>query len=171
VQWLDEVVFSAVDSLDETTNLSIVVGEKDHHYRHHVLPLQEYAQSRNKNVRLTVLPGLPHSEIGGVYRRFLSQGVGRLLASNGNEERLADDYADLNPGDGSLTVSVLPQEKCDIAFRLYRDSELIAKLPYGSSTTATWTDLKPARYRVRVFHRNTSNGDVSAFTTPWAQVR
>jgi hypothetical protein len=169
VQSLDEVVFDAVDSLDENTHVSIVVGEKDHHYRHHVLPLHEYALSRNKNIDLTVLPGLPHSEIGGVYRRFLSQGVERAIASHA-DDRFAYDYADLVSAEGVLTVSVLAQVGCELAFRLYRDAEMLAKLPYGPRRTATWTGLAAGRYRVRVFYRNIQDATVHVFTTKWAHV-
>ncbi|WP_024367892.1 heparinase II/III domain-containing protein [Arthrobacter sp. TB 26] len=169
VQSLDQVVFRAVDRLSENTNLSIVVGEQDHHYRHHVLPLHEYAKSQNKTINLSVLPGLPHSEIGVVYRRFLSQGVEQIIAGQG-QDHLAYDYADLNAGEGTLSVSVLARQGCEIAFRLYRDSEMIAKLPYSPRTSATWAGLAAGRYRVRAFYRVAEDGSVNAFTTKWALV-
>jgi hypothetical protein len=169
IESLDRVVFDAIDSFGENTRLSIVVGDKDHHYRHHVLPLHEHAKSRNAAMDLTVLPGLPHSEIGTVYKQFLTQRVERELAGH-TDSPLAYDYADIAATEGVLTASVLARNNCEIAFRLYRDAELHAKLPYGPTTTATWAGLAAGKYRVRVFYRNLEDGTVEAFTTRWAKL-
>jgi hypothetical protein len=170
IESLDKVVFDAIDSLEKDTRLSIVVGEKDHHYKHHVLPLQQYAKAQGKDIDVTVLPGLPHSEIGGVYREFLSRGVERELAGHSGSS-LPYEYADIASAEGKLTVSVLARDDCELAFRLYRDADMIAKLPYGSKTISTWTGLDAGKYRVRVFYRNVTDNSVKAFTTKWANVR
>jgi hypothetical protein len=165
---LDELVFRAVDSLGSQTEMSIVVGDKDHHYRHHVRPLHEYAKSRNVAIDLTVLPGLPHSEIGSVYKNFLTQRVEHELAGLSTNGPI--DYADVVGAKGTVTVSVISRSGTEIAFRLYRGSEMVAKWPYSSQTTAFWSGLEPGKYRSRVYYRNTEDGTLEAFTTKWVDV-
>lgn len=169
VEALDQVVFDAINAVGESTKLSVLVGEQDHHYRHHVLPLKTYAQARGIGIDVTVLPGLPHSEIGGEYRRFLSANIEDELAGTSGEP-LDYDYADAQVTDGGLSVTVRARTDCHVAYSLFRDAELLAKIPYGSATSAHWADLAPGRYRVRVYYRNLQDGTAHAFTSSWVNV-
>lgn len=169
VEALDKVVFDAVEAMGEDTKLSVLVGEQDHHYRHHVLPLRDHAEARGIGIDVTVLPGLPHSEIGGEYRRFLTAAIENELAGSSGE-LLDYDYADAQVTDGGLSVTVRARTDCHMAYSLFRDAELLAKIPYGPATSARWADLEPGRYRVRVYYRNLQDGTAHAFTSSWLNV-
>lgn len=169
VEALDKVVFDAVDTMGENTRLAVLVGEEDHHYRYHVLPLRDYAEARGIGIDVTVLPGLPHSEIGGEYRRFLTANIENELAGTAGEP-LDYDYADAQVTDGVLSVTVRARADCQMAFSLFQDAELLAKVPYGAATSARWADLAPGRYRVRVYYRNLQDGTAHAFTSNWLDV-
>ncbi|MDQ0865771.1 hypothetical protein QF036_003352 [Arthrobacter globiformis] len=166
---LDRVMFEAVDSLSEETRLSIIVGEGDHHYRNHVLPLMEYAAAQSKQIRLTVLPGLPHAEIGSVFRSFVSANIHQEILGSGDE---AMPYSLLSsqsqPGKLSLRIHMPPGR--EVACRLYRDSNLVDRTQYSPVDTVAWDGLAAGRYRMRLFIRNTAEDTASPFTTRWFSV-
>ncbi|MDJ0351364.1 heparinase II/III family protein [Pseudarthrobacter sp. PH31-O2] len=166
VATLDAVVFDAIDDMTATTRLSILVGEADHHYKNHVLPLMSHAEANHKEIDLTVLPGLPHAEIGAEYRKFLTEKI--------QEEAPGDDRDTVHytlrasggePAELCLTVRVAAG--WELASRLFRGAESVARTPYGPDGTVVWNDLPTGRYRARVFLRNTAEDVVRTITTTW----
>lgn len=166
VSALDAVVFEAVDDMLDTTRLSILVGEADHHYKNHVLPLKSYAENHQKQLDLTVLPGLPHAEIGAVYREFLTSKI-RLEITEAGEEAVPFVFQLSRGEKAALSLDVLMPAGWQLASRLYCGTEFVARTPYGSDSTALWKELPAGRYRARVFVRNPENDHVRTFTTPW----
>lgn len=169
VAGLDRVIFEAIDDLSQDTRLSILVGEGDHHYRNHVLPLAEHAVERSKNLQLTVLPGLPHAEIGGVFRGFLSANIHQEILGSG-EEALPYVLQSSQASPGALSLQVHLPTNSEIACRLYRGSNLVARTPYSDDANPVWEGLSPGRYRVRLFPRSTKDDIVRPFTTKWCAV-
>lgn len=169
VRTLDQVMFDAIDRLPEATRLSIVVGEADHHYRNHVLPLRDYAQSHGRNIDVTVLPGLPHAEIGRVYRTFLTTNVGQSIEGPPGSavshlfRRSEDDSR-------SLQLDVHAPAGWEIACRLFQGPEAVTKTPYTEERSIRWTALSPGRYRARIFLRHPESGEVTPATTRWVTV-
>jgi hypothetical protein len=169
VRALDQVLFDAIDGLEDSTRISIVVGEADHHYRNHVLPLKEYADRHGKNIDVTVLPGLPHAEIGSVYRAFLVANIEQELL--GSRERVVTHlFHHAGDDSTSLHLDVHAPSGWEIASRLFCGSDPVDRTPFGESRTLRWSSLPPGRYRARVFLRNPENSDVPPFTTKWLTV-
>lgn len=169
VRDLDQAVFDAIDNLSGATRVSILVGEADHHYRNHVVPLANYATSHGKSVGVTVLPGLPHAEIGSVYSTFLTTGIEQeLQGARGN----AFTRLILRGGEdaGSLHLDVHAPIGWEIACRLFRGSESVARTPYGEKRHIRWTSLSQGRYRARVMMRNPDNDAVHPLTTEWVTI-
>ncbi|MHA7221493.1 heparinase II/III domain-containing protein [Arthrobacter sp. RHLT1-20] len=166
VNALDAVVFDALEGMLDTTRLSILVGEADHHYKNHVLPLKSYADANHKALELTVLPGLPHAEIGAVYRQFLTGNIQQEISGAG-EEAVPYTFLPSGADPAGLCLEVRLPAGWELASRLFCGAESIARIPYGPESTALWTDIPAGRYRARVFLRNPADDVVRSFTTPW----
>lgn len=166
VSALDAVVFDAIKKMPETTRLSILVGAADHHYKNHVLPLKSYAESQQKEIELTVLPGLPHAEIGAVYRQFLTSSIQQEISGTG-EEVVPFSFQRSGENPKALCLDVQVPVGWELASRLFCGAESIARTPYGTEGHALWEGIPAGRYRVRVFLRNPADAAVRAFTTHW----
>ncbi|KQU68204.1 heparinase II/III family protein [Phycicoccus sp. Root101] len=152
--------------------ISVVVGDIDHHYKGHVLPFVEHLRSLGQDPSLIVLPGLRHADIGAVYRDTLLTFLTSLLDQ--------DRGSTSDPGPsltvmatsrgGAVTGMVLAGAFDEYAGRLFRDNELVSALPYSTSPHLTWPDLAAGRYRVRVFARNDGDTQATAQTTDWVVV-
>lgn len=163
---LDAVVFNAIDDMLDTTRLSILVGEADHHYKNHVLPLKSHAETQLKELELTVLPGLPHAEIGAVYRQFLTANIQQELSEAG-EEAVPFTFRRSGEDPAALRLEVRIPVGWELASRLFCGAESVARTPYGTESHAQWDGIPAGRYRARVFLRNPKDDIVRAFTTPW----
>lgn len=166
VDELDSVVFNAIEDMLDTTRLSILVGEADHHYKNHVLPLKSYADAKHKNLELTVLPGLPHAEIGAVYRQFLTENIQQEL-SGVREEAIPYTFLPSGADPAGLCLEVRVPAGWELASRLFCGAESIARIPYSTESTVVWKEMPAGRYRARVFLRNPADDVVRSFTTPW----
>ncbi|MDQ0678006.1 hypothetical protein QFZ30_001388 [Arthrobacter pascens] len=169
VNRLDGVLFDAVSSMSDTTRLSILVGEADHHYRNHVLPLKAHADTRGKNVELTVLPGLPHAEIGAVYKNFLTENLQQETLGT-CEETVPYIFHTMKGQPGSLALQVQVPAGWEVACRLFSGSQVIAKTSYAGDGIAEWEALPAGKYRARVYLRNAETSEVRPFTTPWCTI-
>lgn len=166
VRALDTVVFRAIEDMQNTTRLSILVGEADHHYKNHVLPLKSYADKHQKELDLTVLPGLPHAEIGAVYRQFLAANIQQEISGAG-EEAVPYTFRRTPEDPDAISLDVMVPAGWELASRLFCGAEPVARTPYGATSTALWKGFPAGRYRARVFLRNPEEQVVRAFTTPW----
>jgi hypothetical protein len=166
VNALDAVVFDSIDDLLETTRLSILVGDADHHYRKHVLPLKSYAEARQKQLDVTVLPGLPHAEIGSAYRQFLTENIREEIIGEG-EETVPYSFRPSVDEPLGLCLDVRVPAGWELAARLFCDTEAVARTPYGPDSKVFWKGIPAGRYRARVFLKNSVDDVVLPFTTPW----
>lgn len=169
VSRLDHVLFEAVDAMSEATRLSILVGDADHHYRNHVLPLKEFADIRGKEVEVTVLPGLPHADIGGVYRSFLSANLHQETLGT-REEALPHTFQALKAQPGSLALQMQVPTGWEVACRLFSGSQLVARTSYAPDGTIEWSALPSGKYRARVYLRDPGTSAIRAFTTQWCKL-
>lgn len=72
VKWADEIVRRCLMSGARQTELVIVVGESDGHYRKHAVPLVDQARTLGYRASLLLLPGTTHGELGAAFRQFVS---------------------------------------------------------------------------------------------------
>lgn len=79
---LDAVIYDQVNNATKLPKTTIIVGDADHHYQKHAVPLKEFAAERGHTINLKVLNGVPHAEIGHKYRTLLYGYVTRVLANN-----------------------------------------------------------------------------------------
>lgn len=71
IDYLNDYIYNQYDNVKSSPQVTIVIGQSDHHYRGHVIPLQTHLENTNHKLALDVLPGTPHQEIGKAYRARL----------------------------------------------------------------------------------------------------
>lgn len=74
------------------------------------------------------------------------------------------------PSGTSIHVAVSLPANTQSAFRLYRGTEPVSFARYSTTHAASFDDLLPGRYRVRVFERHDSDSRTAIFTTNWVQL-
>ncbi|MET4059728.1 hypothetical protein ABIB35_001260 [Arthrobacter sp. UYP6] len=88
----------------------------------------------------------------------------------GTHHAPSDYTLEPDPLGKSIEVSANLAPGTESAFRLYRDSDPVVSTPYSSRHVALFEDLKPGRYRARIFARSGPGSRASAFTTQWCEI-
>lgn len=182
VQYLDEMLYQEKYLQNSAESVTIIVGKADHHYKNHVLPWVDKARQYSTKIELVALDGTPHSEIGKAYRTRLRN---ELMNSQSTKEmkrqrNIAEvDTMNLNVGahnvwydqvSGNLFATCEPQQGTEIAYRLYRDNELINSRGYQGVNFAAWQGLENGRYRVRFFRRSGQSVESHKQTSKWVVI-
>lgn len=167
VRHLDSIVFEKLENSGEETAISVLVGANDHHLSQHVEPLMEHMRSVGApDPILTVLPDLSHADIGGIYRHFLTANLEQWMRGS-QEEALPYTLTSL-PGDkSSIRLKLYSPTDARIAYRLFKENEVIRRRSYSAKDVVVFRDVGPGRYRIRVFIKMGGSSDASAFTTRW----
>jgi len=71
IDFLNQYIYEQYKIVKSSPKVTIVVGQADHHYRGHVIPLKTHLENTNHNISIDVLPGTPHRELGKAYRTKL----------------------------------------------------------------------------------------------------
>lgn len=165
---LDKRVVEKLDSFKVLPPIHQIVGSEDHHFRGHALPLFDYLRSRGSSAELEVLSGVPHSEIGMIYRMLLPKVAFSALTASFESIRQYD--CQINSVDRDLNLVMNSKSDDLYSYKLYCGQKLISTEPYSRRKQISWTSLPAGFYRVRVYTR-TAAGGVLPFTTQWNEVR
>ncbi|WP_343317666.1 heparinase II/III family protein [Arthrobacter sp. TMP15] len=175
---LDCLVFDVANKAERFPNIHILVGERDHHYKNHVLPFVRHMAAKSQSVDLDVRPGLPHAEIGPVFGRELQKFLSTHLlekASDENSEetgKVSSAQISSSGSNSSISLTVNSFGGEEVSFKLYLESEVVNTVPYGVFRRYSWSNLPAGRYRVRVFLRKTHDrSSRDAFTTRWVLLK
>ena len=79
IDYLNDYLYNEYTKVHKSPEVTIVVGQSDHHYKGHVIPLQKHLENTNHRLTLEVLPGTPHHEIGKAYRSRLLDFLDKLI--------------------------------------------------------------------------------------------
>lgn len=164
---LDKRFIEKLDSFSSLPPVHQIVGSEDHHYKKHALHLHDYLLNRSAASELDVVEGSPHSEIGLLYGRLLPKVLRSITSDKFESLRQLD--CELIGKVGGLELRINSQSNEKYSLKLYSSSKLLTTEPYLGKKTYTWNELKPGRYRVRVYTRSTS-GRMLPFSTPWIEV-
>lgn len=169
VEYLDGILFEKLATIGPATRISILVGANDHHLPKHVRPLIDFMQKQGLAMPdVTVLPELSHADIGSVFRHYLSANLEQW--TKGSEEAALPYVLTTDPSKRSLRLKVYPPEGTQLAYRLFRDNEVMKRRSFSGKDVVVFENLNPGRYRVRVYIRAVENNEAVAFTTRWAQL-
>ncbi|WP_162943620.1 hypothetical protein [Arthrobacter celericrescens] len=146
------------------TAIRVAVGSADHHLASHVEPLLEDARAAGYEPASLVLPGLPHSEIGQVFKHLLSAEVADFEQRSGQEPL---PYA-LTRSPGSVRLQCWPGNGETLAVHLFGKAGILEQRPPSADTDFTFAlPDEEGQVRARVFRRAASGSTVRAFTTHW----
>lgn len=79
IDHLNDYIYNQYEIIKTAPEVTIVVGQADHHYRGHVLPLKTHLENTNHKLSIDVLPGTPHHEIGKAYRARLLEFLDKTI--------------------------------------------------------------------------------------------
>ncbi|WP_426298228.1 hypothetical protein [Arthrobacter sp. R-11] len=147
-----------------STAIRVAVGSADHHLASHVEPLLDDARAAGYEPASLVLPGLPHSEIGQVFKHLLSAEVADFEQGSGQEPL---PYA-LTRQPGSVTLQCWPGNGETLAVHLFGKAGILEQRPPSGDTDFIFPlSDDEGQVRARVFRRSVPGSAVRAFTTHW----
>ncbi|MGP9650307.1 heparinase II/III domain-containing protein [Glutamicibacter sp. AOP38-B1-38] len=180
---IDEVLFQDQYFSNESCEVTIAVGLADHHYKNHILPWHDRALKNNLKVRLILLDGTPHSEIGSVYRGLLHDELtdansgGRPKGPKVASQHVADLAGEVGQHrvwfdtiSQRLFATCEPIRGTEVSFRLYKDNDLVDSQSYRIENFTSWANLTAGKYRVRFFRRRKNSADSAKITSPWVEI-
>lgn len=144
--------------------IRVVVGTADHHLVSHVTPLLEDAVEAGYKVDSLVLSGVPHGEIGWVFKHLLS------AEAADHEVGSAQDplpYS-LTRNEDIVTFRCWPAEGESLAVHVFGKTGVLERYPYSTDDEIKFHSApEHGPVRVRVFRRSDADTQIRAFTTSW----
>ncbi|CAI9406320.1 hypothetical protein AESSP_01602 [Aestuariimicrobium sp. T2.26MG-19.2B] len=152
------------------SRITVLVGDKDHHYKGHVLPFIEHVQALGGTPSLVTLPGLTHGDFGPAYRDALASHLAQVL--HGDSTPTDADLLVIQAAaeSGGVTARVVQGSWREYSARLFRGGDHVATVAYGPRREFVFEGLSPGRYRVRVFGRGGADDQPVALTSNWVVV-
>lgn len=169
VKYLDSVIPGLMRDASDTTRILVVVGDSDHHYKYHVKPMISDAESCGMNLSTLVVPGVTHADIGKIFSQYLRANLEQWIRESA-ETALPYELT-IDNKNRSLTIKSYVSDNSVQLYRLYLGSEVVRTQRYSSSNTASFNNLAPGRYRIRVYTLIDGEDSSTAFTTRWATLR
>lgn len=161
---LNECTSSIVRNGQRKSSIRVAVGSADHHLKSHVLPLMEEAKAAGYSIENLTLPGVPHSEIGGVFKHLLSAEVLNFELDS-NQSPLPHSL--VRDGD-VVEFRCWPAENESVAVHVFGKTGVLERRAYSQTTDfILHSAVQDGPVRLRVFRRSDTDGDISAFTTVW----
>lgn len=156
------------------TRIRVLVGTDDHHYPNHVRPLLVDAQEAGYTTQEVLLAGVPHEEVGKVFRHLLAAELADL--ESGEEQQplpyvlsRAGDSVKLRcwaGHDARLGVHLLGRP--GLLGRIFGRSVLLERRTYSGQLEYVFqVPSDRGQVRARVFRRDGPDAAVQAFTTHW----
>jgi hypothetical protein len=146
------------------TEIRVAVGSGDHHLASHVRPLMEEAEAAGYKVSSLILPGVPHSKIGWVFKHLLAAEA-RDLELGTWQEPLPYSFTRSRE---TVTLRCWPSDGEKLAVHLSGKRSILERRPYSGDVEFSFS-LAPneGHVRARVFRRKDSDTAIEAFTTHW----
>ena len=146
------------------TAIRVAVGSGDHHLEAHVRPLIEEARAAGYTVSSLILPGVPHSKIGWVFKHLLAAEALDLEHGTWQEPL---PYS-LTRSRETVTLRCWPADGEKLAVHLSGKQSVLERRAYSEDVQFSFS-LAPSEghVRARVFRRNDSDTAIQAFTTHW----
>lgn len=146
------------------TAIRVAVGSGDHHLASHVDPLTDEARAAGYAVSRLILPGVPHSKIGWVFKH--------LLAAEALDFQLGIRQEplpySLTRSRDAVTLRCWPAQGEKLAIHLAGKQSVLERRPYSEDVEFSFTlDPNQVHVRARIFRRKDSDTSIQAFTTYW----
>ena len=146
------------------TDIRVAVGSGDHHLASHVGPLTEEARAAGYTVSSLILPGVPHSKIGWVFKHLLAAEALDLEIGT-RQEPLPYSFTRSRE---TVTLRCWPAQGEKLAVHLAGKQAVLERRPYSEDVEFSFVlDPNQGHVRARVFRRQDSDTSIQAFTTHW----
>lgn len=159
VRWLNQIPLNLLMSGLRSSQISVVVGKKDAHYRNHTVPLVDDLRMLGYSAEHLVLPGTGHSELGAAFRGMVSSMV---QVRETDEDVAFSNTMAFDPEPNEIGLIVGAQGNTTIQAQLFRGAEPIEGLKRVLRGHARWTIDAPGHYRARLYYDD-SQGNRRAF--------
>lgn len=167
-RWLNDIAFRILSSGSRRTDVTVLVGERDSHHRHHTVPLIDELRMLGYSPENLVVPGTVHSEFGNVYRGFLTS----LIRSLKKDDEVAfPNVMAHDPATGQLGLAVSGTGTSVVQAQLFCGSQKVDALQRLTKGMTTWTISVPGDYRARIYYDDPATGERKAFGSTAAVVR
>ncbi|WP_427007102.1 hypothetical protein [Pseudarthrobacter sp. H2] len=146
------------------TAIRVAVGSGDHHLASHVGPLMSEARTAGYKVSSLILPGVPHSKIGWVFKHLLAAEAMDLELGAWQEPL---PYS-LTRSRETVTLRCWPAQGEKLAVHLAGKQSVLERRPYSGDVEFSFlASPNQGHVRARVFRRKDSDSSIEAFTTHW----
>jgi hypothetical protein len=157
--YLDELLFNILNQpTDISPAIKILVGNKDHHYVQHVIPLYNVLKDRGYKVILDVEDGVTHEDLKTSFPPYLVHHVKEILglpSKYGSVTLPKIKNITINNIDNNIEVQCYAVgEDLRYAYYIYRNNEIIEKIYYKPNAKLIYPIKEPGKYMVRVYVRN-----------------
>lgn len=160
VAWLNAQTDRIVAESTFRGTVTVLVGERDHHWEGHVQPMVRALRARDVVTHVLLGRGTQHGDIGPAFSQWLAA---------------ADAHRTGGPppvwvsvSDRALRACMVPLKGWQFAARLVRDGTTLDRPGYRNDPVWDWTDLAPGTYVLRIFVRERGAAEASTVfnTTP-----
>ena len=166
--YLDQLLFQILEQpSDHAPKISILVGNKDHHYSNHVIPLRDALMEKGYKIDLEIEDGTTHEDLRTSFPPYL-QHISKILLGlksdyKNEPKKLRIKKLILNKVDASsVEVKCLADgQGLSYAYYIFKDKEVIEKHSYQKNATFKYIAKEPGTYSFRVYVRDTNNEKIA----------
>ncbi|MEC1060420.1 heparinase II/III family protein [Bacillus paralicheniformis] len=172
--YLDQILYNILNQpVDNSPNIKLLVGKKDHHLSDHVMPLYNTLKNKGYKTQLDIKENMDHTGLKRYFPRYLQHHLKLILGiqSDYNIHLDIDDFyiksVHTERKDDSIIVSTKAYgEDLYYAFYLYKEGILEEKIPYSRSNQAIFNIKEKASYQVRAYVKNKTDKRVALNSDP-----
>jgi hypothetical protein len=161
VDFLDRLLYQVVDDSIKIPETYIHVGEGDHHYRGHVLPLKNYLNDRGFDCTLDIKDYSDHGDVS-FYQSFLTNKLIDIIPSLKDSILINSVEVDLHGN--FFKVQVNTNKPAQYALYVHREDERIDSKWYTNNPKFEYTAKDPGAYYFSAFAKD-ENGKVTTVKT------
>lgn len=147
VAWSNDIAKKLLESGVRSTQITVLVGKKDGHYRYHTVPLIDEMRMLGYSPNHLTLPGTVHSEFSGVFRKFLMT----LVQQMKDEDFVLANSIAYDPETSQVGVVISAPAEMKLQAQLVRGSERIGRAVAVRGGVVQWKVDQPGLYRARVY--------------------
>ena len=169
--WLDSAVLAYLSQGCPNTQVSVLVGDVDHHLEAHVRPLEAILTSAGTPIRTLVVQGVSHQDIGRPFSLYLNRLQERRSGLT-PDSLVPYELSWQGSEDSKAQLRVWIPSGEVIAVRVFSGRNLVAEYGYSDKDYYSINVPVDERVRVRIYRKSSASRlRKSAFTTEWLRAR
>lgn len=168
IHWANKIALNILSSAVRSTQIHVVVGLADSHYREHAIPLIDDARSLGYQAKLLTIPGATHSEFRTCFREIIRTWI---EADVSEEEFLVPYTVGFDSGKKLFGVCLALPIGARARGQLFYGSERVGSVRAFTGSSASWEISEPGPYRIRIYVDLPNGAERKAFGTSRRQLR